>query len=365
MRLPLLLLLMTGPTWGLAQARIELVVPYDGTSNNFVRIGGYLACAPSIYKIRDARISGAQIDLLLDVVRPAGGCPPNFSGTPTEKASFVSLGEALGDNVTLPSPIEIRVRDSAGQVFGTGIFQSAQPMATIPLENGCYAPLSYGVCIERHLNDLHLGIDYYPYSDATSSSIARTSAISVHGDARLRNNYALFELRRPKATRMPSGDELPEYDRLGAARFAVISPTEFVLQYVGEPSFVGRIAPWVFTSDWARVGNGSRWLLSLGSSGLFGGFKIRFGNAVFPGSSNLTTPDFSREGAAWEFPAEWDFGVGRLSCTPASCQLFLTFSASGPEFSVFRLPKGGLGVIGAYTERGPGVWERVLIRAED
>jgi|GEM_PF-2168931 len=347
------------------QSRLELVAPYDGTSNNFIRITGYRACTPSVYAISRVDRNETEIDITVETVRAGGGCPPGFVGTPTEKSSYLSLAQAVGDGVMLPTPLTIRIRDANERVFGTGSFEVRVPDPLIPLENGCYALLVNDTCVERHNSQFHFSIDYYPMVADSAPSSSMVFGSSVHADVRLLRNYARLELKRPRSYRRPRGGSFPEYESLTGARVAIISPTEFVMQIGDEPSFAGVRSPWIFSSDWARLGSASNWLLSLGEDGIFGGFKIRFGRSVFPGTTTPVTPDFEVEGARWEYPAFWDFGSGRLSCSAPGCDLYLRFGTSGPEFIAFRIPKGGLGVGGSYTRDPSGSWRRVLIRVDD
>lgn len=161
--LPALLYLVISST-AAAQARLELALPYDGTSNNFLKLS-YRSCEPSVYRILRAERANAIIDLHVGLTYK-GGCNFWFSGTPTETAVYISLGQALGDDVALPSTITINLFDSDGQLFIFATFQSHAVIGqTTPIENGCYAPVFPAICIERHLNQIRANLAYYPYSD--------------------------------------------------------------------------------------------------------------------------------------------------------------------------------------------------------
>lgn len=343
----------------MAQVRLELAVPYDGTTNNFVRLVGLRVCDPTVYRIDSATLTGRVIDLQVRTLQQGNGCPFTFAGRPTETESFLSLADALGDHVILPPAIEIRVF-TAGELVALGTFARALTSANnVPLENGCYSPRFRAVCIERHLERLHLNLEFYPFVVNAPVGQPNVHGVPLIAETTLRNNYARLELFRSKGLRTIPSRVLPEGEMFGTARVALLSPNRFVFQFDGEPSFVAVQAPWLAETDWKNLGNGSRWLLSLNeNNGIFGGFKIAFG------ASN-SVPDFVTEGSTWQFPATWDFGNGRLACTPAGCHLYLGFSSSGPEFLFAHFPSGGLGVGGMYAQFSTGGWKRLLIRSED
>jgi hypothetical protein len=343
-----------------AQIRVSFATPYDGTSDNFIRLT-YRACVPNVFTVEHSMLSGGVLELRL-FVHQSTGCPFGFVGTPTETDSFVSLAEALGDNVVLPSPLTVRLLDQTGSVFSERVFDAAPHRELVPLEDGCYFPAFSSVCVERLLSSIHISADYFPFASQSQTPVGqRAFAEPLNGQGALLNNYVKLVLYRTRGVRSLVGFS-PDTVVHSTVRIALVSPTQMAFQLEGEPAFNAVLAPKLSAADWYLSGSSSKWLLSSPDrSDIFGGFRIEFASTNSP----VGPTGHMASSAQWEYQGTWTFGQSRLACTPTGCDLFLTFASFGQEFLYARFPRGGLGVRGMYSELTPGSWRRILVRDED
>ncbi|MCB1599566.1 MAG: hypothetical protein KDI66_06040 [Xanthomonadales bacterium] len=342
-----------------AQTRMSLAVPYDGTSNNFVRLT-YRSCEPNSYQVISAERNGAVVDIQISS-RYIGGCPFTFSGTPTELSSYISLAAAIGDNVTLPSELTIRLIDIDGQNFLSSRFSISQARTSkIPIDGGCFVPTFPKVCIDSFENTLRTDLNYFPFAYDAPQNQAYVPGVPVTAIGNLHNNYALLRLKALSGFRRLPPTPVPAEEDFGIGRVAIVSPTEIVWQVNDEPSFSGRQMALSTDSDWVGFGQAeSHWILHLESgAGIFGGFHVRFGAVI--GEIN-----YQRQDAQWSYPVSWDLGDGQLRCTPEGCDFLLSFSANGPQFLFARFPRGGLGLHGVYSQDSQGNWQRFLVRSTE
>lgn len=362
--LPLLLCILSiRALLGSAQAQsVDLALPFDGTSRNFVVVQG-LSNQSEI--VGWERINGG-----ISFTRTYNATAPNHNVSevnilyiPLER--YIPSDENLGDFLV----VEVRGDELSGALRGIFVRIPLQQSSTIPAETGWWVDfrrhqhnIGRGVAIDRAGADIGVRVLTYPTEEIVPGFFTNDPGVWLTGTGRMaRPNYYSLSMRRYQGRvclACAFHFEGEESSAAGQLYLAFLSPTRGVIAVPGERPRLIELAGFSRPMSALPLSLLSgRWSVLASEEAAFGGFTLDFGPAVFD-------PPMRPRPARWEHAISFPFGTGRAECFPDRCTIFLSLAGFGQEFVYAEIPSEGLGNRHLYQQGPDGRWRVFATRVD-
>lgn len=353
-------------SWAQAQPQLELLLPYDGTSRNFLigRSLGYRAYITSFQRTANGLEFALQYDS-----SPNVPTVPELADLYIPLARFVPADEPLGDrlSVTIRYPSSSCVACLEARAEFLRHPSPARPLP--PAESGWWVDflrnqrrIGRGISIARAGRDVSAQLLTYP-QEHLDPSLPQPShpGIWLVGATRADGPYVAVPMRHYRGSVCLSCaffSEGEDASPAGELILAFLSPTTAVLAPPNERARLIELA--ALPPDERPLLTFSlltgRWSLLPAEDAAFGGIVVEFAPPVLH-----EQPRPSR----FEHALSFAFGSGRAVCSSVgSCQIFLRFDGFDREFLYAEIPREGLGNRHLYVPRADGSWRVLATRID-
>jgi hypothetical protein len=341
---------------------LDLVFPYDGTSENFV-IGRLLDSKAEV--LRSERFPGGIAFYIgyqeFDPINVIAELNDLF--IPLER--YIARDEDLGDSFT------VEIRSPSGSIVSRKTFVRDPAIISyvLPAETGWWVDfgrhqhnIGRGVAIDRVGADIGVRVLTYPTEEIVPGFFTNDPGVWLTGTGRMtRPNYYSLSMRRYQGRvclACAFRFEGEESSAAGQLYLAFLSPTRGVIAVPGERPRLIELAG--FSRPMSRLPLSlltGRWSVLASEEAAFGGFTLDFGPAVFD-------PPMRPRPARWEHAIRFPFGTGRAECFPDRCTIFLSLAGFGQEFVYAEIPSEGMGNRHLYQQGPDGRWRVFATRVD-